>query len=153
MQQCCCTIFCPMYLFVDIEWLCTLVVLCGAFAVITSAVSFPGWCHDHDNLLTHYPIVWLCPHNHHLPYCTFSPFSFALVHPFVLTDWWSHFPVTHLWLANKFPFLFLVMLTSPTQFLSPFMFIVSYLVCSLTELGLNISQASHPSTHSISILP
>ena len=27
---------------VDIECLCTLVVLCGAFAVITSAVSFPG---------------------------------------------------------------------------------------------------------------
>ena len=27
---------------VDIESLCTLVVLCGAFAVITSAVSFPG---------------------------------------------------------------------------------------------------------------
>jgi len=27
---------------VDIECLCTLVMLCGAFAVITSAVSFPG---------------------------------------------------------------------------------------------------------------
>ena len=27
---------------VDIECLCTLVVLCGTFAVITSAVSFPG---------------------------------------------------------------------------------------------------------------
>ena len=31
----------PVYI-VDIECLCTLVVLCGAFAVITSAVSFPG---------------------------------------------------------------------------------------------------------------
>ena len=31
---------------VDIECLCTLVVLCGAFAVITSAVSFPGWSGD-----------------------------------------------------------------------------------------------------------
>ena len=31
---------------VDIECLCTLVVLCGTFAVITSAVSFPGWSHD-----------------------------------------------------------------------------------------------------------
>ena len=27
---------------VDIECLCTLAVLCGTFAVITSAVSFPG---------------------------------------------------------------------------------------------------------------
>ena len=61
--------------------------------------------------------------------------------------------VARLQLANKFPFLFPVMLTSPTRFLSPFMFIVSYLVCSPTELGLNISWASRPSTHSISILP
>ena len=31
---------------VDIKCLCTLAVLCGAFAVITSAVSFPGWSGD-----------------------------------------------------------------------------------------------------------
>jgi len=31
---------------VDIECLCTLVVLCGTFAVITSALSFPGWSGD-----------------------------------------------------------------------------------------------------------
>ena len=61
--------------------------------------------------------------------------------------------VAHLQLANKFPFPFPVMLTSPTRFLSPFMFTVSYLVRSLTELGLNISRASRPSAHSISILP
>ena len=46
-----------------------------------------GYCHDRDNLLTHYPIVQLCPRNHHLPYCMFSPFSFVLVCPHVLTHW------------------------------------------------------------------
>ena len=61
--------------------------------------------------------------------------------------------VTCLQLANKFPFVFPVMLTSLTQLLSLFMSIVSYLVHSPTELGLNISQTSCLSAHSISILP
>ena len=73
-------------------------------------------CHDRDNLLTHCPIVWLRPRDHCPPYCTFSPFSFVLVCPRVLTDQSSHFPVGR-------------------------------------ELGLNISRASCPSAHSISILP